>query len=117
MNDDGMAPEERLLRAVFGTELAEAGLAAAFAAPTESVARQLEDRIRAGLESLSYRERGVIEMRFGLGDGCVYTLAQAGYVFDLTRERIRQIQTRGLRRLRARLQGLRNYVNELGGNE
>ncbi len=66
------------------------------------------------MDTLSYRERGILEMRYGLGDGHSYTLAQAGQVFHLTRERIRQIQAKALRKLRhpTRSDQLRSFLIE-----
>ena len=51
------------------------------------------------LERLSWREREIIRMRFGLGDGYNYTLEEVAYVFRVTRERIRQIEDRAIRKL------------------
>jgi RNA polymerase primary sigma factor len=62
--------------------------------------RMLKQRIDELLSGLSYREREIIKLRFGLGDGFNYTLSQAAYIFRVTRERIRQIEERALRRLR-----------------
>ena len=74
------------------------------------VLKELRRHVGAALDTLSYRDRGVLEMRYGLGDGHAYTLAQAGYVFKLTRERIRQLQARSLRKLRARAEDLQNFI-------
>ena len=52
------------------------------------------------LKKLSRREREIIHLRFGLGDGRRHTLAEVGRIFKLTRERIRQIEARALARLR-----------------
>jgi len=62
--------------------------------------RMLHRRIDKLLERLSYREREIIKLRFGLGDGYNYTLSEVAYIFQVTRERIRQIEERALRRLR-----------------
>jgi RNA polymerase primary sigma factor len=60
----------------------------------------LHDRLRDLLDSrLNWREREIIKMRFGLGDGYDYTLDQVGYIFKVTRERIRQIEKRALQKL------------------
>lgn len=106
-------PEQRLLRAVFGDELSEQCLAAPSAPDAQMILRELRQRIDAALEGLSYRERGILEMRYGLRDGHAYTLAEAGYVFKLTRERIRQIQARSLQKLRSRAEELRDFVRGL----
>jgi len=51
------------------------------------------------LESLNYREREILRLRYGLSDGCAHTLSEVGKVFSVTRERIRQIETEALRKL------------------
>ncbi len=60
----------------------------------------LREQIRNALAVLTDREREVIELRFGLLDGKVYTLEEVGRKFNVTRERIRQIESRALRKLR-----------------
>ena len=60
----------------------------------------LREQIRNALAVLTDREREVIELRFGLLDGKVYTLEEVGKRFNVTRERIRQIESRALRKLR-----------------
>jgi len=50
--------------------------------------------------SLTGRERRVLELRFGLGDGCARTLEEVGSQFKVTRERIRQIEAKALRKMR-----------------
>jgi RNA polymerase primary sigma factor len=62
--------------------------------------KMLHGRIHRLLETLSWREREIIKLRFGLGDGYNYTLEEAAYVFQVTRERIRQIEARALQKLR-----------------
>lgn len=59
----------------------------------------LHSRVGELLESLSYREREIIKLRYGLGDGYCYTLADVADVFRVSRERIRQIETRAFRKL------------------
>ena len=61
----------------------------------------LGSRMRTLLEqNLTWREREIIKLRFGLGDGYNYSLEEVGYIFNVTRERIRQIEARALRKLR-----------------
>jgi RNA polymerase primary sigma factor len=60
----------------------------------------LKERVRSSLEVLSDRERAVLEMRFGLQDGRTHTLEEVGQAFDVTRERVRQIESKALRKLR-----------------
>jgi RNA polymerase primary sigma factor len=61
----------------------------------------LKDRLGDVLCSLNERERKVLELRFGLGDGCARTLEEVGSQFKVTRERIRQIEAKALRQLRS----------------
>ena len=68
--------------------------------PAAGAARKmLRERIKAVLKTLSYREREIIKLRYGLGDGYCYTLEEVGAIFKLTRERIRQIEARAIRKL------------------
>ncbi len=68
--------------------------------PTDGVSRELlAEKVRSVLHSLPTREREVIMLRFGLSDGRVYTLEELGKRFNVTRERIRQIEIRAIRRL------------------
>jgi RNA polymerase primary sigma factor len=60
----------------------------------------LKDKLGTVLCSLSDRERKVLELRFGLGDGNVRTLEEVGLEFQVTRERIRQIEAKALRKMR-----------------
>jgi RNA polymerase primary sigma factor len=59
----------------------------------------LRSRIDRVLKSLSYREREIIKLRYGLGDGYSYTLEEVGHIFKVTRERIRQIEAKAVRKL------------------
>jgi RNA polymerase primary sigma factor len=59
----------------------------------------LRERIGKLLMTLSYREREVITLRYGLGDGYTYTLEEVGHIFKVTRERIRQIEAKAIRKL------------------
>ncbi|MEZ7976550.1 MAG: RNA polymerase sigma factor [Pontimonas sp.] len=72
----------------------------------------LQRQLEGLLESLSEREAGVIRMRFGLGDGMPKTLDQIGDTFGVTRERIRQIESKTMAKLRhpSRSQALRDYL-------
>ena len=68
--------------------------------PVASASHQmLRDRIQSTLESLSFREREIIKLRFGLGVGYSYTLEEVGKLFKVTRERVRQIEAKSLRKL------------------
>ncbi len=75
-------------------------------------AQLLREQLRAILKSLNHRERQVLEMRFGLRDGQSHTLEEVGQAFGVTRERIRQIEAKALRKLRHPLRSrkLRDYL-------
>ncbi len=74
--------------------------------------RLLNEQINSVLNTLPAREQKVIRMRFGLDDGYSHTLEEVGYVFKVTRERIRQIEAKALRRLRhpTRARKLKDYL-------
>lgn len=81
--------------------------------PVDVASRQLlKEQIRSALGVLSEREREVLEMRFGLVDGQDHTLEEVGKHFGVTRERIRQIEAKALRKLRhpTRSRQLRDYL-------
>jgi len=81
--------------------------------PVDAASKQLlKEQLREILTSLSDRERKVLEMRFGLNDGQGRTLEEVGYEFGVTRERIRQIEAKALRKLRhpIRSRKLRDYL-------
>jgi RNA polymerase primary sigma factor len=75
--------------------------------------RLLSEQITGVLSTLPAREQKVIRMRFGLDDGYAHTLEEVGYVFKVTRERIRQIEAKALRRLRhpTRARKLKDYLD------
>ncbi len=75
--------------------------------------RLLNEQISSVLSTLPAREQKVIRMRFGLDDGYSHTLEEVGYVFKVTRERIRQIEAKALRRLRhpTRARKLKDYLD------
>ncbi len=69
--------------------------------PEESISRKLlKEQIEKVMSTLSEKEREVLMYRFGLVDGTEYTLEQVGKMFNLTRERIRQIESKAIRKLR-----------------
>jgi RNA polymerase primary sigma factor len=81
--------------------------------PSQSVySRLLSEKIEDILDSLPYREARILRLRFGLENGRYYTLEEVGLKFGLTRERIRQIETKALRELRhpRRSNQLRGYL-------
>jgi RNA polymerase primary sigma factor len=73
---------------------------------------EASDRIEQVLSSLTQREEKIIRMRFGIGEGSEHTLEEVGKFFNLTRERIRQIEIKALKKLRhpARSKVLKEYV-------
>jgi RNA polymerase primary sigma factor len=82
--------------------------------PVETAARELlKEQVQNALSVLTERERQVLEMRFGLLDGKDYTLEEVGKHFNVTRERIRQIEAKALRKLRhpTRSRHLRDYLS------
>ncbi|TCD54835.1 RNA polymerase sigma factor [Alloscardovia theropitheci] len=84
-------------------------------APSESVAFSLlQEQFRQVLETLSPREAGVIKMRYGLEDGQPKTLDDIGHVYGVTRERIRQIESKTMAKLRhpSRSQTLRDFLEQ-----
>jgi RNA polymerase primary sigma factor len=82
-------------------------------APAEGAARQLlREQVGDVLQSLTFRERRVLQLRFGLVDGRQRTLEEVGREFGVTRERIRQIEAKALRKMRhpSRSKKLRDYL-------
>jgi len=73
----------------------------------------LRGRIAKVLKTLSYREREIIKLRYGLGDGYSYTLEEVGHIFKVTRERIRQIEAKAVRKLQqpSRSQELAGFLD------
>ncbi len=59
----------------------------------------LREKIENLLKTLTYREREIIRLRYGLGDGYTYTLEEVGRIFKVTRERVRQIEAKAVRKL------------------
>jgi len=83
-------------------------------APADAASQQLlREQMHEILEQLNDRERKVLEMRFGLEDGASRTLEEVGQEFGVTRERIRQIEAKALRKLRhpIRSRKLRDYLS------
>ena len=78
----------------------------------------LKERLRDILNTLTDRERQVVDFRFGLSDGYSRTLEEVGRLFNVTRERIRQIEAKALRKLRhpSRMKSLGDYRQVSAGN-
>ncbi|MFT5322691.1 MAG: RNA polymerase primary sigma factor [Planctomycetaceae bacterium] len=85
-------------------------------APAENAMhKMLKDKIDHVLKSLTYREREIIRLRYGLGDGYSYTLEETGRIFKVTRERIRQIESKALKKLQhaTRAVHLQGFVDSI----
>ncbi|MCB9917497.1 MAG: RNA polymerase sigma factor RpoD [Planctomycetes bacterium] len=68
--------------------------------PVESASREmLKDKVCGVLDTLTFREREIIKLRYGIGDGYTYTLEEVGRIFRVTRERVRQIEAKAVRKL------------------
>ncbi len=76
----------------------------------------LKEKLHRVLGSLSYREREIVKLRYGIGDGYTYTLEEVGRKFKVTRERVRQIETKALRKLQhpVRSRKLEGFLEEAG---
>lgn len=84
--------------------------------PAESAAQEmLKDKIDHVLKTLTYREREIIKLRYGLGDGYTYTLEEVGRIFKVTRERVRQIEAKAVRKLQhpVRAKQLKGFLTSL----
>ena len=77
----------------------------------------LRERIEGLLKTLTYREREIIRLRYGLGDGYTYTLEEVGRIFKVTRERVRQIEAKAVRKLQhpVRSQQLAGFLERIAG--
>ena len=68
--------------------------------PSDTAAQEmLSQRIELVLKTLTYREREIIKLRYGIGDGYTYTLEEVGRIFKVTRERVRQVEAKAIRKL------------------
>jgi RNA polymerase primary sigma factor len=76
----------------------------------------LRDRIEQVLKSLTYREREIIKLRYGIGDGYTYTLEEVGKIFKVTRERVRQVEAKAIRKLQhpVRCRKLEGFLDKDG---
>ncbi len=79
----------------------------------------LRTRINDVLKTLTYREREILKLRYGIGDGYTYTLEEVGRIFKVTRERVRQVESKALRKLQhpVRRQRLTSFMQPGDGNE
>ena len=79
----------------------------------------LKDKIENVLKTLTYREREIIKLRYGLGDGYTYTLEEVGRIFKVTRERVRQIEAKAVRKLQhpVRSRQLEGFLDVWGNKQ
>jgi RNA polymerase primary sigma factor len=59
----------------------------------------LKQQIQDAMQTLNYREREILKLRYGLADGYAYTLEEVGKIFQVTRERVRQIESKAVKKL------------------
>ncbi|MDA1007803.1 MAG: RNA polymerase sigma factor RpoD [Planctomycetota bacterium] len=86
-------------------------------APSTSASNEmLRQRISDVLMTLSYREREILKLRYGIGDGYTYTLEEVGRIFKVTRERVRQVESKALRKLQheTKRRRLASFLQEEG---
>jgi len=84
---------------------------------TSATQGMLRDKIEGLLKTLTYREREIIRLRYGLGDGYTYTLEEVGRIFKVTRERVRQIEAKAVRKLQhpVRSKQLEGFLGNVAG--
>jgi len=85
---------------------------------TVAVSDTLKARIEDVLKTLTYREREIIKLRYGIGDGYTYTLEEVGRIFKVTRERVRQVEAKAIRKLQhpvrsRKLEGFLEHEDEV----
>ncbi|AQT68545.1 Sigma-A [Anaerohalosphaera lusitana] len=83
--------------------------------PVQSATQEmLKERIDDVLKTLTYREREIIKLRYGIGDGYTYTLEEVGRIFKVTRERVRQVEAKAIRKLQhpVRSRKLEGFVDQ-----
>ncbi|MEK7610575.1 MAG: sigma-70 family RNA polymerase sigma factor [Patescibacteria group bacterium] len=89
---------ELLLRTIFGEE-ANVMSRDDFSKKSPQERETIRSRVEEVLRSLTYREREIIKLRYAIGDGHTYTLEEVGKIFKVTRERVRQVEVKAIRRL------------------
>lgn len=88
-------------------------------APSDIAAQEmLKQRIEMVLKTLTYREREIIKLRYGIGDGYTYTLEEVGRIFKVTRERVRQVEAKAIKKLQhpVRARKLQGFVDGHAGH-
>ena len=84
-------------------------------APSETATSEmLRSRINDVLKTLTYREREILKLRYGIGDGYTYTLEEVGRIFKVTRERVRQVESKAIRKLQhpVRKRRLSSFIDQ-----
>ncbi|RMH28217.1 MAG: RNA polymerase sigma factor RpoD [Planctomycetota bacterium] len=82
--------------------------------PSDTASQEmLRQRLEQVLKTLTYREREIIKLRYGIGDGYTYTLEEVGRIFKVTRERVRQVEAKAIRKLQhpVRSRKLKGFVD------
>jgi RNA polymerase primary sigma factor len=99
----------------FGDFIEDGGSESPVNAATQEM---LKDKIDVVLKTLTYREREIIKLRYGLGDGYTYTLEEVGRIFKVTRERVRQIEAKAVRKLQhpVRSKQLKGFLDSIAAN-
>jgi RNA polymerase primary sigma factor len=88
--------------------------------PVDSATQEmLKDKIEQVLKTLTYREREILKLRYGIGDGYTYTLEEVGRIFKVTRERVRQVEAKAIRKLQhpVRARKLEGFLQLLKARE
>jgi RNA polymerase primary sigma factor len=100
--------------ASFGEFIEDSGTESPLKTATHAM---LKERIEGLLKTLTYREREIIRLRYGLGDGYTYTLEEVGRIFKVTRERVRQIEAKAVRKLQhpVRTKPLEGFLGGVAG--
>ena len=96
----------------FGDFIEDDGADSPVASATQEM---LKERIDVVLKTLSYREREIIKLRYGIGDGYTYTLEEVGRIFKVTRERVRQVEAKAIRKLQhpVRARKLEGFIDPI----
>ncbi len=81
----------------------------------ETNQQTLKEQIQSAMQTLNYREREILKLRYGLADGYAYTLEEVGKIFQVTRERVRQIESKAVKKLQhpQRSKSLTSFVDGL----
>jgi RNA polymerase primary sigma factor len=97
----------------FGDFIEDQGAESPVSAATHEM---LKDKIEKVLQTLTFREREIIKLRYGIGDGYTYTLEEVGRIFKVTRERVRQIEAKAVRKLQhpVRSRKLEGFLDSFG---